>query len=69
VPIDVWLVRLRIDVVTDVHTAMLSPAAASANWVETHTLAAVRITGAMSSRGERMREPAVCSTALLGRTV
>jgi hypothetical protein len=41
VPIDVWLVRFRIDVVTDVHTAMLSLAAARANWVETHTLAAV----------------------------
>jgi hypothetical protein len=53
VPIDVWLVRLRIDVVTDVHTAMLSPAAARANWVETHTLATVRITPAVTGRSEQ----------------
>jgi hypothetical protein len=31
VPIDVWLVRFRVDVVADVHTAMLSFAAAPAS--------------------------------------
>jgi len=51
VPIDVWLVRFRIDVVTDVHTAMLSLAAARANWLKAHTLASVRITDEALSRG------------------
>jgi len=50
VPMDVWLVRLRIAVVTDVHTAMRSPAAVGANWVKTHALAAVPMTSRFSGR-------------------
>src|SRR5439155_5944948 len=56
VAIDVWLLRLRIDAVTNLHDGMLSPSAVSSNWIKTDTLVHVRITFTLSGRGAH-REP------------